>query len=381
MPSGATAVVKKPDEETNPVWNEVWIWKCVPPDEDNRPKWRRLYDDGVIPYQYIYTDSVEYFKHFKVKVPYSYLEVLVSDVRCQDMTYYAQRVNEMSTLPLDYYTKLAFTNICDWFPQYSKGLESSKFIKLLRQIKIFPDITKASRIGQMDIIFQKEVKGENGIVEKYVNYTGFCRLLQEVALIRFPAIPGDNDLGSVTSFDMDDRSVGSIGSKESLGSLKKGKKGKPTKKLITKPSKKDTDSKSKGADSKSKASQSDVDEYNEQAAVDPEHAAFAYRKLVQEFILNVPEWSDYVWNEAKINAMRKEALRYCAATRIQAFTRSYLWTMKFKIASYGYLKLQAVIRKMIAKKRVWIIVKNLMEDWMFRVRYRYLHNNFFNNFI
>ena len=225
----------------------------------------------------------------------------------------------------------------------------------------------------MDIIFQKEVKGENGIVEKYVNYTGFCRLLQEVALIRFPAVPGDNDLGSVTSFDMlDDSSVGSIGSKESLGSLKKGKKGKGNKNLIPKSSRKDTDSKSKGGDTKSKASQS-VEEYNEQAAVDPEHAAYAYKKLVQEFILNVPEWSDFVWNEAKLNAMRKEAMRYCAATRIQAFTRSYLWTMKYKIASYGYLKLQAVVRKMIAKRRVWIIVKNLMEDWMFRVRYRYHH--------
>jgi hypothetical protein len=32
MPSGAFAVVKKPDAETNPIWNEVWIWKCVPPD-------------------------------------------------------------------------------------------------------------------------------------------------------------------------------------------------------------------------------------------------------------------------------------------------------------------------------------------------------------
>lgn len=222
----------------------------------------------------------------------------------------------------------------------------------------------------MDIIFQKEVKGENGIVEKYVNYTGFCRLLQEVSLIRFPAVPGDNDLGSVTSFDLDDGSVGSIGSKESLASLKKSKRGKTSKTLIQKSSKKDIDSKSKGGDSKSKASQSEVDEYNEQAAVDPEHAAFAYRKLVQEFILNVPEWSDYVWNESKLSAMRKEALRYCASTRIQAFVRSFLWTTKFKIAAYGYLKLQAIVRKMIAKKRVGLIIKNLMEDWMFRVRYR-----------
>ena len=30
----------------NQVYTHCWIWKCVPLNEDKRPKWRQLYDDG-----------------------------------------------------------------------------------------------------------------------------------------------------------------------------------------------------------------------------------------------------------------------------------------------------------------------------------------------
>ena len=114
------------------------------------------------------------------------MEILCTDSRCPDMTLFSQRIHEMNQLSIDDYTKLAFTSMCHWFPQFDQGIESSKFIKMVRECKIFPDIKKPARLSQIDFLFQAEAKGENGLVEKYVTYTGFCKLVQELAIIRFP---------------------------------------------------------------------------------------------------------------------------------------------------------------------------------------------------
>jgi hypothetical protein len=91
----------------------------------------------------------------------------------------------MYTFSIYYYTKLAFNNITSWMPEYKKGIDRTKYLKLLKDIHSFPDLKKPARSSQLDTLFMKEVK-ENGIVQKYITYAGFLRLLREIALLRFP---------------------------------------------------------------------------------------------------------------------------------------------------------------------------------------------------
>ena len=30
------------------IWKDMWIWKCIPPEEDKRPLWRLNYDAGEV---------------------------------------------------------------------------------------------------------------------------------------------------------------------------------------------------------------------------------------------------------------------------------------------------------------------------------------------
>ena len=165
---------------------DVWIWKCIPQNSDNRPKWKQLYDDGEIRYSYEFTQSEEFFEHFRVKSYYSYLEILCTDSRCSYLSMYSQRVNEMKLIPLEYYTKLIFDKMTDWSPMYKKGIERTKFIKLIRDVNAFPDIKRPARLAQIDNAFQKMVKSSYGIVQKYITYPGFVQLVKELAVLRFP---------------------------------------------------------------------------------------------------------------------------------------------------------------------------------------------------
>ena len=184
------------------VWVDMWLWKCIPNGEDQRPKWRQLYDNGQIKYEYTYQNSDECFKYFRVSVKYKILEILCTDARCPDLSIHHQRVHEMNNLSIEDYTKIAFQKMGGWFPQFNQGIELSKFMKMIKDCRIFPDIKKPNRVGQLENLFLKELKSDSAIIDKYVNYTGFCRLLQEIALIRYPP-------GQTLNSKADDSSVAS----------------------------------------------------------------------------------------------------------------------------------------------------------------------------
>jgi hypothetical protein len=103
--------------------------------------------------------------------------------------------------------------------------------------------------------------------------------------------------------------------------------------------------------------------------VPPEEAARAYRKFVTEYLLNIPEWSEHVWKEAKISAMRKEAVKYAAATRIAALAKGRLILKRFRRFMHALIRMQAHVRRRVRQKKTKNIVKILYEDWLFRLRY------------
>ena len=370
--------IQRLEDEQGGVWREAWLWKCIPPDEDKRPRWRKLYDDGAIKYTYEYAGSREGVKLFGVLAPFRYLEVLCTDCRCPQLTPYAQRAQAMESLSIDFYTRTAFNGMCNWFPQYAKGVEASKFVKMIKECKVFPDIKKPGRVGQLDILYQKEVRGENGIVGKYVDYTGFTRLLQEVALLRYPpAVDGDGeDLGGDGRFDEDMGSVGgsvggssisskSRGSKSDRGDIMRSAKGTQ---MISKSGKGNRGGKAVGGGS-AKMDDKATEGSNQQAIVDPVFAAEAYRRLIMDFVMNHKDWDEAHWREAKAMCMKVEAKPYCAQTRIATMARCQLARHKYVFFRSQLIQLQAHVRRRIASSRIKKITKLLVEDWLFRLRY------------
>jgi len=362
--------------EPGTVWKDVWVWRCIPPAEDRRPVWRLQYDAGEVPYEYEYKDSNEFDKFFRIKAKLRYMEILCTDTRCPDMTRHEQRVAEMSNFSADYYSKMSFRTMCEWFPQYKRGIESSKFMKLLRAINVFPDIKRPQRVSQIDLMFLKEVQGENGISAKYVSYVGYCKLLQDIALLRYPP-PGADD---------DDASVGgsSVGMDSVSGASKASKGGKSVgeKSLISRTSNNSSPSKGSksGKDSKAvkekdskkvkaKAEDAEEEDKNVQVAVDPVHAAWAYRKVVIDHVIASPEFSKIAWSEAKRSAMTKEAKKYCAATRIQAAVRGYQQHCRYTHFKYNMIQLQANIRRRQGRSYYRGLMRMLEQDWLFRLRY------------
>jgi hypothetical protein len=388
-PSGSTKRDKKGARPLNQPFPSTWVWKCVPAKEDTRPKWRQLYDNGSVPYQYELRNSTEFECHFRVKAYHAYLEVLCTDSRVPEFTLHAQRVHDMEEISLDFYTELIFDRMTDWSPAYKKGIERSKFIKLMRDVNAFPDLKRSARTAQLEMYYTRILKSEYGIVSKFINYAGFCQLLKEIALIRFPPPrrnrkDGQDDNASVGSFD-DNASIGSVGSlgegsvasagsagsadKKSLGSgsvtegshaRKEKKKAAPT--YATRRGKRRKLDKEGEGQEEAPAEATLVD-------TDPVYVLNAHKKFVLDFVMMYPEWYDVVWYEAKLMAMRREAVPYCAATRIAARARGIQARTRFRFFMRNHIVLQANIRRKLSAKKTHAVIALLRQDWCFRMRY------------
>ena len=392
----------------NQTFSYCWIWKCIPYKDDIRPKWRVLYDNGSVPYQYTYrNNNTDYFTHFRIRSYYNYLEVLCTDSRIPEFTIYPQRIDDMYTIPIEYYTEYIFNKMTDWAPSYKKGIEKSKFIKLIKEVNGFPDLKRSARIAQLEMYFMKILKSEYGIVQKYINYAGFCQLLKDVALIRFPPprrqykdtnVGGDDHL-SIGSLD-ENASIASLGS---LGEGSVGSLGSHEKKSITSQTttgnnseisnnniqnqniggkkKKSTTTTASYATRKSKRRKLESENNDDNSIdnnstsiidIDPIYILTVYKKFIIEYIMMYPDWYNAIWEHSKYLAMKRAALPYCAATRIIAIIRGKQARKRYLYFLYTHIKLQANIRRKLSYKKTLKIIYLLNEDWCLRMRYNYV---------
>lgn len=381
--------LKKKKGHEDPIYVDCWMWRAFPAKEDPRPLWRQQYDNGLVHYRYDFAGSDQTVEHFRIKAWFDYMEVLCTDSRVPTFTYHAQRVDFMPQIPLEFYEKLAFENMTNWTPVYVRGIEKTKFIKLMRDVEAFPDLKRPARVAQLDMHFMREVKSENGIVSKYITFAGFQRLMRDVSVLRYPQPRkkrGEDDASSVgkgdggdDDDDDDNGSVESLDSAGSLGSqssLKKGGKGgaavlksKSNKKTVatTTPGRKGKGGKS---DKKTNSPKQQDEQLEERVFVDPNHAAFAYQKFMINFVMAYPDWYESAWQEAKMIAMHKEAIRYCAATRIAAKHRGGYDHHRYKFFLRTFIILQANIRRKLSAKKTQKLVDMMVQDWCYRKRYQ-----------
>lgn len=400
---------------------DCWIWKCLPLKEDPRPKFKQLYDAGDVfyPYEFVSSDDrSKVIEYFRIPISFSYMEIICNDSRCSYLTYFSQRVQEMHKIPIDFYTKLIFDKMTDWSPIYKRGIERIKFIKLIRDVQAFPDLKKPARLAQIDMLFQRIVKSENGIVQKYINYIGFCQLIKELALVRFPYTKAKQKEGEANS-QVNDKTSESASEQtkddDKISPLKKLKghshynpNARRSSKSGVNASYDDSsvmtdDLSSIGSDGddlsinsnsqvpkvprhrprkssralnsiKGNKTNDDKDNNKESGSyldrIDGEYVNFAYQKFILDYLMMYERWYDIPWKEAKIATIKKEAVRYCAATRIISRYRAFHQSKLYQNFLRQHIILQAHIRRKLAVRRVRAIWRVILEDCIFQYRYK-----------
>jgi hypothetical protein len=393
--SNGDTVIEKSNSTREPgkIYRDMWVWKCVPRSEDRRPKWRQMYDNGEVVYQYTYQDSSSYEDPtlFHVTVPLKLIEEYCRDYRCEDMTIYHQRVQEMPHIPLSLYTDLTYTHLVNQVPvTTTQGIDEVKFINFLKSLGVFPDLHKPARISQLTLAFFREVNGSQGD-ETYLNYYGFCALIQEISLIRYPegifdldeceelgeflpddgpplppaplvppvtipplaldAVPtppldtGRGSLADITKWQSQNFRRSSIG-------MVIIKKPRGKKKVI-----------------QNKKVKLEALDNPLVTQVDSRHAALAYRKFVTDYFITIPSVSDSIWIQAKDMTIEKEIYIYASSTRLAATWRRYSQSSKYHSLRHAVIILQSYIRMKQAIVSIHHLMKLYIDDWLFRLRY------------
>lgn len=343
-------------------WMDLWIWKCIPRNQDKRYKWQINYDNGNIPFKFEWQDSNEGIVYFRIFKLWSEMERLCRDNRCPNLTIYTQRFDEMKAFTIDFYTSFIFRQMCNWYPLPSQAdvIEVQKWMKLIKEAKIFPDMKTPRRSAMIEALFAKEVK-TFGIADKYITYAGFVRILQQCAVMRYPQNkepqPGDVARGKI-------RKSGASPPKKDLSALNPSKvKDSSTVEDIA-------DDSSVKSNNKSKKEGKDV-KRGVAPPIDPVYADKVLNRMVADYIMNIRDWATITWEDAKRKAMDTEAQRHCGVTRLSAKWRGGRQHYLYKRFLWSLIKLQAHIRRRIQRARHRSMLQNLRDDWMFRVRYYY----------
>lgn len=348
--SSSTSSLPIKSSQMAKIYMDVWLWKLIPAKDDLRYRWRQDYDNGLVNYSYEFTHSDESIEHFRITVSYRYLEILCTDSRLPFLSHHQQRVNLFPNLNLDYFLKLIFDFMVNWAPAYSKGVDRSKCLKLLRHVEAFPDLGRAARVAQIEGHFDRIVNNETlGIMNRYLTLPGFVRFIKEISVIRFPPMkrkkeniddfPDDASVESTLTTATEKKNL-TIGQRKALSNKKKDKKEEIT---------------------------LDGEEYFNTFESDDLNNTF--NKFVLNYLMTYPGFYDLAWKDAKIMAIKLEGLFYTAATRIQSIVRGFIFGRRYKKFLKNIIILQSHIRRKQHHKYVKNIIISLHNDWIYRLRY------------
>ena len=114
---------------------------------------------------------------------------------------HSQRVDHFLNVSIKAILKYAFQLCINWYPQ-TDGVDSTKWFKFAKDIKLFPDIHKPRRQAQVDLAFKRQLGAQNerreermrerkvmrddGQPDRRLNAQSFQDAIQELTMIRYP---------------------------------------------------------------------------------------------------------------------------------------------------------------------------------------------------
>lgn len=324
-------------------FQDLWLWKLIPKEKDLRPSWRKIFDDGLVNYEFKFQTSCEFFRFFKVRISFAYLEILCIDARLMDsrLTWYSQRWIEMKKMSHDFVVTSLHSLISQWDtspPQISKSISSSKkkthstlpivlalgipfdkFLLFLQKANIFPDMNRQARIETLKSQFSLRLKEQNEKTydvkyNKLLGIDAFRLLIFDIAITRFPV--GYHHVPIDFNHDFD-----------ALCSIPSYPK------------------------------------------ADPIHVMYAHRRLVNDFLFPMRELHLHLWEVAKLRAMEIEAKKYCAATKMISIFRMFKVIKLYKTIKKKIILIQTIFRMKLCRNRLELRQLELFNDWIIRMRY------------
>jgi len=162
-------------------------WKLIHKSEDKRLLWRRLYDEGKVPWFPIYdnlnfdlTQTKSTFAiYFHVKKYWDEVEIACQDDVCHsdDENIHQQRLHYFETIGFSFIIKETYQATCSWYP-ISSYIDSVKWSKLAKKMNFFSSMKNVAH--EVDMAFHRHSK------ERKMDLSGFESVLRELAYMRYP---------------------------------------------------------------------------------------------------------------------------------------------------------------------------------------------------
>ena len=149
----------------------VQVWKLIEKSDDDRPKWKIMYDNKDIQWQNIYRNSEECFERFSVKVKLGMIEEQCKDSFDPGNSSNQQRLHHFVHVPLQLIISETFNIVCKWHPA-GNHMDNVKWAKLARKMNFLSMVKNPNH--EADMVFLRHCH------DRKLNLTGFGNVLKEI---------------------------------------------------------------------------------------------------------------------------------------------------------------------------------------------------------
>ena len=164
-------------------FSELRAWKLIPKGEDNRPKWRKQYDDGDVPWEECFKDKIDQIEHFNVKIALHSIESCCRDCINGDVKHiHQQRVNYFQKIPVSKILEETFNAICQWHP-VTQGIDYVRWAKFAKKMGLLSNLKNSAHEVYMS--FMRQTKSRK---ERRLDIKGFNEIIKDVAIIQEPKL-------------------------------------------------------------------------------------------------------------------------------------------------------------------------------------------------
>ena len=190
--SDSNKLIESMDDRKNKVIEDgmklcaIRVWKLVPLKEDNRPVWKKQYDDGEVAWENDFVTSPRSIRMFGIHIKMSVLENLCRDVKCDpENSLHMQRVNYATKVDSSTILREAFQVICHWHP-VGKLVDHVKWAKFARKMNFLSGVQNAKH--EVDMAFFRQSSKLEG---KKLSLSEFIATIGDISKLWYPELDGN----------------------------------------------------------------------------------------------------------------------------------------------------------------------------------------------
>ncbi len=172
------------DDRSPLSFRQMRLWKLVPNELDKRLEWRREYDNGLVQWRDMYSNSSHIGEHFRVKWQLNKIERDCFDPISDPKTcIHEHRLQYFEQVPLVEIISETFRTVCNHWHPVSSSIDIFKWAKLARSMKFLSRVKNANH--EVDMAFFRHSH------KRKLDLSQFHAVLIDMASIKYPSIRYD----------------------------------------------------------------------------------------------------------------------------------------------------------------------------------------------